>query len=113
MSLSFKCEKCGSKVRKIATFKDVFDIKEGKSVSCLECNTDYTVNSSVATFFKTYYLFVWGIVPINFLIIAYFLGIYFGVKGLLSLTFSSVVIYYMIEFILALILPLKMKSISS
>jgi hypothetical protein len=112
MFLSFKCEKCGSKVRKIATFKDVFDIKEGKTISCLECNTGYAVNSIIATFFKTYYLFVWGIVPINFLIIAYFLGIYFGVKGLLTLTISSIIIYYVIEFILALLIPLKVKSTS-
>lgn len=100
-----ECEVCKSKVRKINKFSDVFNIKEGQLVSCPKCNSEYIVNKYIAKIFKIYYTFLWGIAPMNFLIIIYILGVYLNIKGLFTLIFMSVIIYYLIEIVTALFLP--------
>lgn len=109
--LYIECEVCKISVKKIQKFSDIFNIKEGQSICCPQCNNKYTVNKYIAKFFKIYYTFLWGIAPMNFLIIIYILGVYFNVKGLFLLIFLSVSIYYSIELITALFLPLhKIKG---
>lgn len=104
--LYFECEVCKTRVKKIQKFSDVFNIKKGQLVCCPQCNDEYGVNVYVAKIFKMYYTFLWGIAPMNFLIIIYILGVYLHIKGLFTLIFMSVIIYYIIEIIITLFLPL-------
>jgi hypothetical protein len=102
-----KCENCGRRIKKLNHFKDIFSIKEGHLITCDTCKSNYQVHNGLTTLFKIYNTFMWGLMPLNFLIIAYVLGVYFNVKGLFLLTSVSIFIYFTIELILTLFLPLK------
>lgn len=105
IGLYFECENCKNKIKKIEKFFDIFNIKKGQLISCSGCNSQYAINGYIAKFFKIYYTFIWGIAPINFLVIIYVLGVYLNIKGLFTLLVTSVSIYYLIELTIAIFLP--------
>lgn len=104
--LYLKCDCCGEQIKKVGHFSDIFDIKKGKRLYCSHCGSAYTINSFIAKTFKIYYFFVWGFAPLNFLLIIYVLGVFFNIKGLYTLVILSVIVYYLIEALSAILLPL-------
>lgn len=110
--LNFKCKKCGTKVSKIHTLKDIFLIKRGKVIECKQCSAQYSVPKIVQKIGSLYhYLFIGGFIAIIWLFLTVLLDNIFGKEianaiGIWIWAISAV-IYVFIEAIIALLLPLK------
>lgn len=113
--LSFKCHVCGSKVQKIRKLKDIYSIKNGTSIICEHCKSEYAVPKSIGIIGQFYsYVFIGGLIAFVWLFLTVFLDKILGKEianalGIWAWVLSAGV-YILLELIIALILPLKLKE---
>ena len=109
---TFECKKCGTKIKKIKNFKDVFLIKSGRIIECKKCGTKYKVPMLYSKFFSLYnYLLIGGLLPIILITLTVFLDQLLGHKVANELGIwvwlIAILLYLFIELILAILLPLQ------
>lgn len=100
-----KCKKCNTSISKISNFWDIFTLKSGRIIECPTCQTRYQTNKTIRIFGKIYNNFSTQF-PILFLVIVfslYGLGLNLGGEAWLY----SIGIYFFIELIVMMIIPLK------
>lgn len=113
--LSFKCHVCGNKVKKLKKFKDIYSIKNGASIICEQCKSEYAVSKPISAIGKFYsYAFIGGLIAFVWLFLTVFIDKILGKEianalGIWAWVLSAG-IYIILELIIALILPLKLKE---
>jgi len=110
--LTLKCKKCGSEIKKISKFIDIFSIKRGKIIECKQCHTKYAVPKAIQRIGTIYhYLFIGGGIAIIWLFLTVLMDKIFRdeLSSLIGvwMWLISALIYILIEIMIALLLPLK------
>lgn len=113
--LGFNCESCGEKVTKIKSLKDIFLIKSGRKIICENCGSEYSVPKLIGMIFSFYnYLLIGGLSVFIWLFLTVFIDDILGKEisrqlGIWAWVISAM-LYVILEFIVAIILPLKQKK---
>ncbi len=110
--LKINCDTCGNKINKINSIKDVFLIKSGRKIICKNCGSEYTVLNiirKVGSFYN--YLLIGGLSIFIWLLLTVLVGDILGKEmsntlGIWTWALSAIV-YIVLEYIVAIILPLK------
>ena len=109
-----KCQQCGNEIKKIKKIQDIFLIKSGRKIVCEKCNSEYSVSKIVAYIGKMYnYLFIGGLSIFIWLALTILIDKILGEEwanflGIWVWSISAVT-YIVIEFTIAMILPLKIE----
>jgi len=99
-----KCEECKTKINKINSIWDIFNIKSGHIIICPKCGTKYNTLKIIQLFGKPYNWFIVWMLSI-LLIVRVIDSFNFNLG--IEIWFCAVVIYIIIEFIIMGLLPLK------
>lgn len=113
--LSLKCENCEENIVKIKSIKDIFLIKSGREIICKNCGSKYAVPNFIGKTLSFYnYLLIGGLSVFIWFFLTVFIGDILGkeISRMLGIWawIISAFIYIGIEYILAIILPLRQKK---
>lgn len=103
--LTKKCENCGTKINKLYDKKNIILLKIGLgSMECPRCSTKYTVSKILAWIFMCYTCGYGWVISLFLLATAYNIS---GVTSGNEVWFFVLPTYFIIEFIIMLLIPLK------
>jgi hypothetical protein len=106
----FECKECANEIVKISKFKDMFTIKRGSLITCKSCGTQYQVVGllSKVIFWLDTLLFGTGAFLVGWLFLTVLVDSIIPIRMGIWAWAVSLVLYFVVEWAITLLLPLKL-----